>query len=241
MTGNLSLKTAPATEPITLAEAKLHLKVDINADDALITSLITAARRWIEDITGIRMMTQTWNCYLDEFPEGDVINLPIGPVSALSSVKYTDSTGAVATFAPAGYVTDLVSLPARIVLVDGASWPTDTLREANGVDIEFVAGYGAAADMLTAQNALTAAQALAAAAITDEEIAAALAALVAAEALVTDAQAAQIAAIPEELRAAVKMLVAYWFENRAAGATAEFKELPLGLKALISGFRMWQR
>ncbi|MBV9418770.1 MAG: phage head-tail connector protein, partial [Alphaproteobacteria bacterium] len=37
---SLQLTTPPATEPITLAEAKTHLKVDTTDDDALITRLI---------------------------------------------------------------------------------------------------------------------------------------------------------------------------------------------------------
>ena len=74
-----------------------------------------------------------------------MVKLPIGPVSAVSSVKYTDVEGNVRTLAASSYVTDLVSLPARIKLKDGYAWPSDDLKEVNGVDIEFTAGYGAAA------------------------------------------------------------------------------------------------
>lgn len=197
MDGSLYLKTAPATEPVTTAEAKLHLKVDITDDDTLIAGLVVAARRWIEDITGIRMVSQTWNYYLDSFPDAAVIKLPLGPVSAVSSIKSTDSAGAVTTFSTGSYVTDLVSLPARVVLKSSASWPSNNLREVNGVDIEFVTGW------------------------------------------------ANAAAVPEELKLAVKMLVAYWYENREAAAGAvgstDIKQLPLGLQSMIQNYRMWQR
>lgn len=197
MKGTLYLKTAPASEPVTTAEAKNHMRVDISDDDTLIGTMVKAARRWIEGITGIRMVTQTWNYYLDEFPAADVIKLPIGPVSAVSSVKYTDDEGNVFTLAASNYVTDLVSLPARIKLKDGCSWPSADLREVNGVDIEFVAGYGAAA------------------------------------------------AVPDEVKLAVNMLTAYWYENReaAAGAvgTTDIKQLPLTLQDILSQIDMYQR
>jgi len=149
MKGNLYLKTAPTTEPVTVAEIKSHMRVDISDDDTLITSLGVAARRWIENITGIRMMTQTWNHLLDNFPGESVIKIPVGPVLSITSVNYTDSLGVVATFAAANYDTDLVSLPARISLKSGCSWPTSSLKSVNGVDVEFVAGYHATATTVT--------------------------------------------------------------------------------------------
>lgn len=244
MEGSLYLKTAPIAEPITTAEAKLHLKVDITDDDTLIAGLVTAARRWIEDLTGIRMMTQTWNYYLDEFPEESVIKLPIGPVASITSVKSTDSAGSVSTFSSGSYLKDLVSLPARIVLKDSASWPSNNLQEANGVDIEFVAGYGSAtvvADLVAAQAAHTAAVAQVAAASTAGEITAAKAALSAAEAALTAAQAAQVTAVPEDLKLAIKLLVAHWYENRAAVTTQTLEQAPLALRHIINNYRMWQR
>ncbi len=145
MKGSLALKTAPTEEPVTTALVKAHMRVDISDDDTLIGTLAKAARRWIENLTGIRMVTQTWNYYLDAFPCENVIKIPIGPVSAVSSVKYTNAAGTVSTLSAASYVVDLVSLPARIVIKDGYAWPAEVLQVVNGVNIEFVAGYGAAA------------------------------------------------------------------------------------------------
>jgi len=145
MKGVFLIKTAPTEEPVTTAQAKTHMRVDISDDDTLIGTLIKAARRWIENLTGIRMVTQTWYYYLDAFPCGDIIKLPIGPVSSISSVKYTDADGAVSTLAASNYEVDTVSIPARIVLKENSAWPSTTLKVVNGVTIEFVAGYGAAA------------------------------------------------------------------------------------------------
>jgi uncharacterized phiE125 gp8 family phage protein len=64
----LQLVTAPAGEPITLLEAKQHLRVDVDDDDALIGSLITAARQAAETLTGRQLMTARWRLVLDAFP-----------------------------------------------------------------------------------------------------------------------------------------------------------------------------
>ncbi len=61
------LKTAPAVEPISTSEAKLHLKLDSDTtDDTLIAALITAAREIIENMTGRALINQTWEMSLKE-------------------------------------------------------------------------------------------------------------------------------------------------------------------------------
>lgn len=241
MKGTLYLKTAPTAEPVTLTEAKSYLRVDVDAHDSLIGTLITAARKWVEGTTGIRMMPQTWNYYLDGFPSEDTIRLPIGPVSAVSSVKYTPKGGPATVFSTDNYAVDSKSLPARVRLKSGASWPSSDLEAVNGVDIEFVAGYGAADTMVAAQAALTAAKALAAAAVTDGEKAAAMDALVAAEALVTAAQTAAATAVPEDLRSAVLMLVLHWYEHPGAVTEMTLADTPLALRAILPDYEMHQR
>ena len=62
------LVTGPSVEPISLAEAKLHLRVDITDDDTLITGLIISARQRAETITRRSLCTQTWKLVLDQFP-----------------------------------------------------------------------------------------------------------------------------------------------------------------------------
>ena len=64
----LNLITPPAVEPVTLADAKAHLKVDTTDDDALITALITAARARAEWHTGRALITQSWTLWLDAWP-----------------------------------------------------------------------------------------------------------------------------------------------------------------------------
>ena len=57
---NLTLKTAPETEPVSLNEAKAFLRVDSDEDDNYITSLIKTAREWCEDYQHRAYITQTW-------------------------------------------------------------------------------------------------------------------------------------------------------------------------------------
>ena len=73
---------APTSEPVTLAELKLHLRVEDNTDDDLITEIGKAARLWVEKATGRQLMPATWQMTLDSFPGGDgIILLPRPPIN----------------------------------------------------------------------------------------------------------------------------------------------------------------
>jgi hypothetical protein len=79
MSRHEELYAAPAEEPITLAEAKLHVRQDGTADDDLITALIVAARRSCETRLRQALVTQTWDLYLDAFPGGWPFADPLAP------------------------------------------------------------------------------------------------------------------------------------------------------------------
>ena len=139
--------TAPATEPVTLAEAKLHLRVDTNDENDLVTALITAAREYAETFTHRALITQTWDLKRDEFPSGDPIWLPKAPAVSVTSITYTDSAGTAQTWSSTLYTTDLPTGPwarrGRIVPGYGETYPS-TRTVPNAVVVRFVAGYGAA-------------------------------------------------------------------------------------------------
>jgi uncharacterized phiE125 gp8 family phage protein len=141
----LKLITPPALEPVTLAEAKAHIRVDGNDEDALITSLITAAREYCEGFQNRSYITQTWGLWLDSFPSEDYIRIPLPPLQSVASIKYYGTDNAEYTMDAADYFVDDKSEPGRAVLAYNKTWPTTALRPANGVCIEFVAGYGDAA------------------------------------------------------------------------------------------------
>lgn len=137
----LKLVTAPTTEPITLEEAKDHLRVDGNDEDALISSLITAAREYCEGYQGRAYVTQVWEIVLDAFPQMPMV-VPRPPLQSVCSIKYTNNQGVEATFDVENYIVDSDSEPGRIVLASGKSWPAVQLQPVNGVRIRFSAGYG---------------------------------------------------------------------------------------------------
>lgn len=140
----LRLITGPTVEPVSLAEAKAHLRVDVDADDGLIGALIATARAHIEQIARpqLAMITQTWDKIFDDWP-ATVFELRPWPLQAVTSISYTTAAGVTTTWSSANYVIDTASEPGRVALVDGVSWPSVTLRRLNGVAIRFTAGYGA--------------------------------------------------------------------------------------------------
>ncbi len=81
----LNLKTAPTVEPISLTEAKLHLKVDGSDDNTLISALIETARRLAEAETKRAFITQTWQMYLDS--AAAEIRIPKPPLQSIESIK----------------------------------------------------------------------------------------------------------------------------------------------------------
>lgn len=138
------LITAPAAEPVTLAEAKEWLRVDGADEDAAISRLVASAREALERATGRLMATQTWRLSLDAWPAptGDltVMALPLAPVQTIAAVRVFDHAGAAQTIAAAAY--QLVG-PADAARLLFKSAPAAPGRAVGGIEIECVAGYGA--------------------------------------------------------------------------------------------------
>lgn len=137
----LTLKVAPSVEPVTLAEAKLHCKVDTTDDDALITALIVAARQQAEHRTGRALVTQQWELTLDRFVER--IALPRPALVSVQSVKYLDDNGVQQTLANTEYQVVTSELVGFIQSAYGKSWPSCRVQP-DSVVIAYTCGYGAA-------------------------------------------------------------------------------------------------
>jgi uncharacterized phiE125 gp8 family phage protein len=144
----LILTSGPAAEPVALADAKAHLRVDGTAEDTLIASLIVTSRLHVEAAAGLALITQSWSWFRDAWPPGPALDLPLRPVQSIAAVRLYDSTGAATTIAPATYLLDGSGSPARLVRqgapISPNAWPSPG-RIANGIEIAFVAGYGSAA------------------------------------------------------------------------------------------------
>lgn len=135
----IRVATPPAVEPVTLAEAKLHLRVDGSDEDALIARLISAAREQAEQELDRAVAPQTLQLLLDAFPAG-AIRLPRGPVTSVTSVQYVDDAGVLQTIAGANYALDDAQIDAWLLPAYGFDWPA-TRDEANAVRVTYVAGW----------------------------------------------------------------------------------------------------
>lgn len=133
--------SAPAAEPISTAEAKTHLNVTISTDDTYIATLIVAARRHVEQLTGRQLINATWRLSMERFPEE--IQLPYPPFSSLTSIAYTDANGTSQTMTSSEYESDTDTEPARIRPAWGYTWPS-TRDVYRAVQVTYVAGYGTA-------------------------------------------------------------------------------------------------
>jgi uncharacterized phiE125 gp8 family phage protein len=134
-----------AAEPITLGQARLHLKLDATGspashpDDALVTALIATCRESAEKYTGLAIANQSYTLTLDAFPDG-AIDLQISKVNSITSITYIDSTGATQTLSSTKYTLDNVEKPSVVNLNYNEKWP-DTRLQPNAVTVTFNAGY----------------------------------------------------------------------------------------------------
>jgi len=144
---SLIVSVEPTAEPVTLAEAKIHLRVDNNDEDTYITNLIIGARQMVETHTNRALVDTTFVYKIDTFPPSGLIDsrilLPRSPLDSVSSVTYLDTNGDSQTLATSVYEVDTSSLPGRIRLKFDQSWPNTRLHP-EVITITFIAGYGAA-------------------------------------------------------------------------------------------------
>jgi uncharacterized phiE125 gp8 family phage protein len=142
MTHGISRLVAPTEEPVTLAEAKLHLRVEHDAEDMLITSLIVTARQAAESRTGRALISQQWRLTRSHFE--DCIDLPYPPLITIDAITYLDSDGTRQTLASSEYQAIIDTLIGRVQPAYGLSWPV--VREMPGsIRVDFTAGYGTSA------------------------------------------------------------------------------------------------
>lgn len=162
---------APAEEPVSLVEARAHLRVDHYDDDGLIRLLISGARERAEQICRRALITQSWKLIIDEFPQPGAssrssnlygeFGITPGPLTTIrtdrttgyeiipgvpslqsvESIKYIDINGAQQTLDSTQYKVDPASIMGRIVPAYGAQWPA-TRSEISAVEVSFTSGYG---------------------------------------------------------------------------------------------------
>ena len=155
------LVTAPFCEPVSVLDVKSQLELD--ADDSTkntqIELYIAAAREMVEEYTGLALITQVWKLTLDHWPndrqqwwsgtrQGSVDELMqsgrasqvLLPRYPLRSVDTINSDGVAVTIATV-FIVDTQQKPGRLIVKRGYTWPV-VLDNANGIDIQYTAGYG---------------------------------------------------------------------------------------------------
>lgn len=144
------LETAPASEPISTADAKAQLNIEsgFSTDDDLIDAYVEAARVHVEHMLGRALITQTWKLILATFPwnSDERLWLPRAPLSSVGSITYVDTNGDSTTWGSSKYTVHTPSGPAAgpgwIEPVYGEPWPT-AREQDDAVTVTFTAGYGA--------------------------------------------------------------------------------------------------
>ena len=209
----LKVLTHPVAEPLTLDEAKLHLRVDDTADDALITGLITAVREWTENFLVGSLAEQTRTVSLSHWPMG-AFRLPGGPVQSITSVTYEDEDGDTQTvdssiyyFTPGG----------EIALDYCQRWPTARTRGEDAITITYKTGYPPVETVIPGE------------------------AIPETDPVEYEEDTTEIdygGNIPQAIKQAMLLLLGTWYQQREGASDAKgFQTLPFGVKEILSPHR----
>ena len=142
---SLAQTVAPTSEPVSLADAKEHLRIIGTSSDNDITAYLAAARDYVEGYTNRQLVTATYTAKLDGFPpNGCRLYLPKPPLASVTSLAYIDSEGVTQTVSTSDYEVVRGQVGGYLVPASGTSWPTDAMMLDGGeiVTIVYVAGYG---------------------------------------------------------------------------------------------------
>jgi uncharacterized phiE125 gp8 family phage protein len=186
------LVTPPAIEPVTLTQAKAHCRIDSDADDTLVTSAISAARKLCENYCQRAFINQEWELFLDgrEFPDDGFIKLPYGDLKSIMEITSTATDGTITSLTADDYYLS----GNRIIYNENYQWPD--FRTYDGLSIRYVVGFGS---------------------------------------LTSD--------VPAEIRHAILMFVAHFYENREALidpiAAQQQVTLPFGALSLLAPYRIY--
>lgn len=205
---------APATSPVSLDQAKRHLRIYHEDENDHIQLLLDACIAFIEgpDGIGLCLTPQKWRLSLDSFYARNLVNgfgpaygygaayldvgaiysaisIPLGPVTSVDRLAYTDDVGATHLVDRAAYLADLESTPARITPLYGGVWPI-TINYPAAVKVDFTAGF---------------------------------------------------TSTPADIKAAILLLLGHWFENRESvksGERAAAIEVPLTVDTILNKYRV---
>ena len=123
----------PAAEPVPLAEMKAHLRLDGDEEDDLVGALIAAARVAVETEIRRVLIAQGWRAFVEVWPSGGLLLLPVVPVISIEEVRAIDAAGGTSVLDPQDY---------EFATVDGSLRLVRPASNAVRYEIDFTAGYG---------------------------------------------------------------------------------------------------
>jgi uncharacterized phiE125 gp8 family phage protein len=148
----LKIETQPASQPVSVADAKSHMRiVGFDADDTYIDLCIRAATEFVEKSTNHTLIPTQYLFVLDQFPfniynrnvpydhRRNAIVLPRNPVISVDEFEYTDNDGNDNLITD--YILSKVITPARIVPARGEIFPFADYYGLEAIRIKFTAGY----------------------------------------------------------------------------------------------------
>ncbi|MCJ7564821.1 MAG: hypothetical protein MUP52_09565 [Candidatus Aminicenantes bacterium] len=142
---NIKVISPPGNLPVTVAEIKQHLRIEIDEDDQDVELKIKAVVASLDPPNGRlgrTLITQTLRFSLPGYP-ARTIPLPYPPLQSVSSVRYVNSSEVETTISASDYILVNDQEPAILVLKSTVSWPTDlSENDPYPFKINFVAGYG---------------------------------------------------------------------------------------------------
>lgn len=129
---------------INIADLKSHLRLSTSDEDGLLTLYARAATHYVETKTRRALITRTFRLEMPEFPQahGNSFELPLAPVSSVQSIQYYDTQGVLTTWGTENYALDATSALPRIVPAYSVPYPYVQSQHADGVQVNFTAGYG---------------------------------------------------------------------------------------------------
>lgn len=143
------LVTAPTAKPISLAEAKAHLRVDHDLENDVIERAIAAAVVHLDGYVGIlgrALMAQRWRQFFSFWPASRTLRLSLAPAVDIVEIRVRASDGAETVLDPAGYRLLARASQPQVLFPVSASLPAPAC-EPDAIAVTYDAGYGAAADV----------------------------------------------------------------------------------------------
>lgn len=137
-----TVTVAPASEPVSLSEAKAQTRVDGTANDTSLALYIAAARAHVEAYCGTPLVSRTVTVKCDIFD--DFERFPLAPLSSVSSITYVDTASAPQTLSTDVYEVRSDGLIGSIVLKSGQSWPA--IESGSRITLTATVGYAAVPD-----------------------------------------------------------------------------------------------